>query len=156
MSLNPLDWRCSSPITSGYVAPIVSPFPIPPRHSMLPFYIGSCHTNARSQRSFAIQHYATPPNPRKFCNEHTAKACLGSPCVSSDDPTWCSACAPVYWCGSMGGGLRHRRWLGWSTSECRVTRLDGTSTFPSDIKTRKHSLDVPSINPGYCLFTPPP
>jgi hypothetical protein len=39
MSLNPLDWRCSSLITSGYVASIGSPFLTLPRHSMSPFRI---------------------------------------------------------------------------------------------------------------------
>src|SRR6267154_2573411 len=40
MSLNPPDWRCSSPITSGYVALIGSPFLTLAHHSMSLFRIG--------------------------------------------------------------------------------------------------------------------
>ena len=44
MSLNPLDWLCSSPITSGYAASIGSLFLTLPRHSMSQFRTGSYPT----------------------------------------------------------------------------------------------------------------
>jgi hypothetical protein len=40
MSLNPLDWHCSLPITSGYVASIGSLFPTLPLRSMSQFRFG--------------------------------------------------------------------------------------------------------------------
>jgi hypothetical protein len=48
MSLNPLDWRYSLPITSGYVASIDSPFPTLPLHSTSQVRFGLRHCNAGS------------------------------------------------------------------------------------------------------------
>jgi hypothetical protein len=46
---------------------------------------------------------------------------------------------------------------GWEGRPVSVELPDLTvPQIPLDIETYKYSLDVSSVDPGYCLFTPPP
>src|SRR5579863_7272263 len=107
MLLNPPDWRCSLPITSGYVASIDSPFPTLPLHSTSQVRSELRHRNTGFQCSFIVQHNASSSNARQFRNEHATEVRFGSTCVPSDDLTRCGSCTSVYWCESVGGGLWH-------------------------------------------------